>query len=105
MATKKNPVGHPRTVNKSLPAGLTESGNPPRVRISGGPNRDQYAYRQNYEKKTGKKLSTNEVLDHARDTLSAKKNPNAEVKPVTRSQNSKADGGLRHPGGKNKRGK
>ncbi len=100
MAQKKNPVGRPRTKNLDLPAGQTRSGNPPRVRISAGKNRDDYAYRQAYEEKTGKKLPTNTVLDHADESLASKKNPKAKVKPVSRSANSKAGGGIRHTKGK-----
>ena len=101
----KRPVGHPRTVNKDLPRGQTRSGKPPRVRVSAGSARDEYAYRKAYEEKSGKKLPTNIVLDHADESLASKRNPSAKVSPVTRSENSKAGGGIRHYLAKKKKGK
>jgi hypothetical protein len=82
------------------PPGTTLSGKPPRLRLTrdipGVGKRDDYLYRAEYEAKTGKKLPTNTVLDHANESLASKKDPNAKVAPVSRSANSRSGGGLRH---------
>ena len=70
------------------------------MRISGGKDRDEYAYRKSYEDKTGKKLPENTVLDHEKETLAAKRDPKSKVSPTSRSKNSRSDGGVRHKGGK-----
>lgn len=99
MAARKNPVGHPRTVNKDLPAGETRSGNPPRVRISAGAQRDQYQYRVAAERKAGRKFDTNTIVNHVDPNTKADRNPKTTV--ISRSENSRMDGGLR----KNAQGK
>lgn len=97
MATTKgkNPVGRPRTVNKDLAPGLTRSGNPPRVRVSGSAagKRDAYQYRQEAEKKLGHPLGYNQVFDHANPDTKGQVNPKGTI--ISRSENSKKDGGLR----------
>lgn len=101
MVAKKRPVGHPRTVNKDLPAGFTRSGDPPRVRVSGSAagKRDAYAYRQAMEKKLGRKLTTNEIVDHLDPNTKADLGPKTRV--ISRSENSRNDGNVRKgPGGK-----
>ena len=99
----KRPVGHPRTVNKDLSPGLTRSGNPPRVRISGAAagvgKRDDYYYRAEAEKKLGRKLPENVVLDHANESLASKRSPKAKVRPESRKANSDQGGGIRHKKG------
>lgn len=101
MAEKKRPVGRPRTVNKDLPAGLTRSGDPPRVRVSGSAagKRDDYKYRADAEKQLGRKLTYSEVVDHLNPDTKAEVSPKTRV--ITRSENSKKDAGLRKgPDGK-----
>jgi hypothetical protein len=72
---------------------MTLSGVPKRPRYTAGPNRDKYVYRADYEKKTGKALDYNTILDHT--DPNQKSNPKAEVKPISRSSNSKKDANIR----------
>lgn len=82
----------PKKTIKTTPKGVTLSAGG-RARITAGPNRDKYAYRVAAEKKLGRKLGPNEVVDHA--DLNSKGDVNAKTKVITRHANSVKDGGAR----------
>lgn len=83
---------------KNLPPGTTLSAGG-RVRITAGPDRDKYLYRVEAEKKLGRKLGYSEVVDHL--DPNTKGDPKAKTKVISRSENSRKDGGLRKgPDGK-----
>lgn len=82
------------------PDGVTYSGKPPRPRLTkdipGLGKRDDYLYRAKVEKRLGRKLKTNEVVDHKDESLAGKKALDPPARVESRSANSKQGGGLRH---------
>jgi hypothetical protein len=78
-----------------LPVGVTEKGPPGAKRpyYTAGPNRDRPVESVRLEKTIGKRPGYDTIADHLNPNKKA--DPNAKLDILTRSQNSRKDGGRR----------